>query len=165
MTDHEKQVVKIFSAKACAAPLYEAAAAFERETGIKIEISVCSRHCAKAEAEEAVGTAGSDDFLLEIAEDAIHDLAIAGAEYLLDEAVAEHKVDAAFGWSAFEHLDPDRVEVIPLPPEQQIQRGTCVGLLPFGKSPEAAETFMDFLASEKARPFYRQYGWTWPAPC
>ncbi len=248
MKDAKEKIVRIFSARACAEPLYRAAEAFENETGIRVEISVCSRHCAKAEAEEAAGETGGDDFLLEIADAGIHDLAISGAEYLLDdgelrgivqmnrrrtianrvagilvpadnpkkisgledmtedgvrigisvidclkglwediacrlgiaegfrknisfrangciaimEAVAEHKVDAALGWTAFEHLDRERVKVIPVPREQQIQRGTGVGLLSFSKEPAAAERFMDYLASEKSRPIYREFGWVWP---
>ena len=78
-------VVRVFSARACAAPLEEAAALFERETGTHVAISVCSRHCAQPVAEEAVDQNGSHDFLEEIAEAGIHDLAIGGAEFLLDD--------------------------------------------------------------------------------
>jgi len=238
-------IVRIFSAKACAAPLEKAAALFEEQTGIKIEISVCSRHCAKPEAEEADAESAGDDFLLEISDAGIHDLAIAGAEYLLDdgqvrgivkkgkrrtiacrtsaiivpagnpkniqsiedltrpdvrlavsvldclkglwediagrlglleaissnigyyangcvaivEAVATAEVDAAIGWTAFKHLEPGRVEVIELPKDQQVARGTCVGMLSFCKEVEPAEKFMNFLASEDSRKFYRELGW------
>lgn len=78
-------LVHVFSARACAAPLEKAAKLFEQRTGVTIEISVCSRHCAKPVAEEATGETGGDDFLLEIADAGIHDLAISGAEYLLDD--------------------------------------------------------------------------------
>ena len=238
--------VRIFSARACAAPLEKAAELFKQQTGIDVEISVCSRHCATPTAEEATGTTGGDDFLLEIADAAIHDLAIGGAEYLLDdgevrgivqrgqrrtiacrrsaiivptgnpanirsvedmagpgvrvgvsvidclkglwedicariglldevrrnitfhangciaivEAVAQRKVDAAFGWTAFAHLAPGRIEVVEMPEAQQVLRGTGVALLSFSKRPEAARRFMDFLAAPEAGAFYRQYGWT-----
>lgn len=238
-------IVRVFSARACAAPLEKAAELFEKQTGIHVEISVCSRHCASATAEEATGATGGDDFLLEIADAGIHDLAIAGAEYLLDdgevrgiiqrgrrrsiaqrrsaiivpvgnpgkirsvadlarpgvrvgvsvldclkglweditarlglldavrrnitfyangciaivEAAAEGRVDAAFGWTAFAHLAEGRIEVVELPQEQQVMRGTGVGLLSFSKQPEAATKFMDFLASSEARSFYEEYGW------
>jgi len=243
--DRDNVTVRIFSAKACAAPLEKAAKLFEEQTGIKVEISVCSRHCAQPVAEEATGETGGDDFLLEISDAGIHDLAIAGAEYLLDdgevrkivqrhqrrtiayrssaivvaagnpknivciedlakpgvrvavsvidclkgiwedvsgrlglldkirdnicyyangciailEAVATNEVDAAFGWTAFKHLEPERIEVIEMPKEQQVLRGTCVGLLSFSKEPEAAKQFMDFLASSESRKFYKEYGW------
>ncbi|MEA3226461.1 MAG: substrate-binding domain-containing protein, partial [Planctomycetota bacterium] len=50
-----------------------------------VAIDVCSRHCAEPVAEEVAGETGSDDFLLEISDAGIHDLAIGGAEYLLDD--------------------------------------------------------------------------------
>ena len=246
MLDNEnKTIVRIFSAKACARPLELAAELFEKQTGIHVEIDVCSRHCAQPVAEEAIGETGGDDFLLEISDAGIHDLAIGGAEYLLDdgevrgivqkgqrrniahrrsaivvaagnpkniktledltkpgvriaisvldclkglweditarlgllepirrnitykangciaivEAVADGEVDAAFGWTAFEHLASGRIEVVELPDSQQVLRGTGVGLLSFSKEPEAAKQFMNFLASPESRAFYEKYGW------
>lgn len=85
MSDASKAVVRIFSARACAEPLRRAARIYQKQTGVSIEISVCARHCAKREAEEAVGEVGGDDFLVEISDYGIHDLAIGGAEYLLDD--------------------------------------------------------------------------------
>jgi hypothetical protein len=81
----DNRTVRIFSARACAAPLEKAARLFEEQTGISVVIDVCSRHCANPVAEEATGETGGDDFLLEISDAGIHDLAIAGVEYLLDE--------------------------------------------------------------------------------
>ena len=78
------------------------------------------------------------------------------------EAVADNQVDAAFGWTAFKHLEPDRIEVVEMPKEQQVLRGTGVGLLSFSKEPEAAKQFMNFLASPESREFYVQYGWVTP---
>ena len=239
-------IVKIFSARACADPLYLAAKDFETLTGSSIEVSVCARHCAKPEAEEA--SAHTDDFLVEVSDLAEHDLAISGAEFLLDdgevrgivqkgqrrtiayrasailvpagnpagiasihdltrpgvriaismidclkgvweditarlgildevrrnitfrangciaivEAVAEKKVDAAFGWSAFQHLDDERIAVVELPPEQQVLRGTCVGLLSFSRNPSLATEFMDYLTTPEARKYYLELGWVLP---
>ena len=244
--ESNNRTVRIFSARACAAPLEKAAKLFEEQTGIDVEISVCSRHCAQPVAEEATGETGGDDFLLEIADAGIHDLAIAGAEYLLDdgeirgivqrhqrrtiacrvsaiivpagnpknihctedmtkpgvrvgvsvidclkglwedisgrlgildkirrnicyyangciaivEAVATNEIDAAFGWSAFKHLEPERIEIVEMPKEQQVSRGTGVGMLSFARDSQIATQFMDFLASSEARRFYEEYGWS-----
>jgi accessory colonization factor AcfC len=241
--------VRIFSARACAEPLEKAAQLYETKTGVKILIDVCNRHCASAVAEEATAESAGDDFLVEISDAGIHDLAIAGAEYLLDdgevrgivkkgcrrtiayrtsalivpagnpaniqsiedlakpgvrvaislldclkglwedicgrlwlldkirrnityrangcvaivEAIATGEADVAFGWTAFKHLEPERIEVIELPKEQQILRGTGVGMLSFVKETEAATQFMDFLASAESRAFYKEYGWEIPA--
>jgi len=240
-----KRVVRVFSARACAAPLEKAAKLFEEQSGIHVQIDVCSRHCAAPVAEEASGETGGDDFLLEISDAGIHDLAIGGAEYLLDdgeirgivqrherrfiasrvsaiivpagnpkniksvedmagpgvrvgvsvidclkglweditgrlglmdqirknisyyangciaivEAVADNQVDAAFGWTAFQHLEPDRIEVVVMPKEQQVLRGTGVGMLSFTKDADAARKFMDFLTTQEARAFYKEFGW------
>ena len=245
MTDRHNRPLRVFSARACAAPLEKAVKLFEQQAGIPVEISVCSRHCAKPAAEEATGKTGGDDFLLEIADARRHDLAIGGAEYLLDdgevrgivqrgqrctiayrrsailvaagnpkdilsiedmtrpgvrvgvsvidclkglwedisarlgllekicdnityyangciaivEAVAEGVVDTAFGWTAFEHLAPGRIEIVELPEHQQILRGTGVGLLTFATQPEEAKRFMSFLRSPEAGAFYEEYGW------
>jgi accessory colonization factor AcfC len=238
-------LVRVFSARACAAPLEKAAKLFEEQSGIHVQIDVCSRHCAEPVAEEATGETGGDDFLLEISDAGIHDLAIGGAEYLLDdgeirgivqryerrfiacrasaiivpagnpknigsvedlakpgvrvgvsvidclkglweditgrlglmdeirknisyyangciaivEAVADNQVDAAFGWTAFKHLEPDRIEVVEMSKEQQVLRGTGVGMLSFAKDTESARKFMDFLTTPEARAFYEEYGW------
>ena len=85
MTDEANEAAQVFSARACATPLEEAAELFTNHTGIPVSISVCSRHCAKPVAEEATAADGSHDFLEEVAEAGIYDLAIGGAEYLLDD--------------------------------------------------------------------------------
>ena len=235
----------MFSARACAAPLEKAAALFEKRTGVIVKVDQCSRHCASGVAEEATADNEHADFLAEISEAGIHDLAIGGAEYLLDdgevrgivrkgerrtiagresaiivpagnpanvrtvedmtrpgvrvaisvidclkglwedicgrlglldavrqnttyhangciaivEAVAQSKVDAAFGWTAFEHLAPGRIEAIQLPERARICRGTGIGLLKFSTQPEAATKFMDFLVTPEARAFYEELGW------
>ena len=242
----DNNVLKVFSARACAEPLRKAAKDFKEKTDIQIDISVCARHCAKAEAEEAQGHI--DDFLLEISDLGVHDLAIGGAEFLLDdgeiqgivqkgkrrtiayrtsalvvaagnpaniqsirditrpnirvaismidclkglweditgrlgildevrrnitfrasgcmaivEAVAEKKVDVAFGWSAFKHLDDNRIDIVELPKEQQVLRGTGVGLLSFSKKPDLATQFMDYLATTDSQKYYLEYGWILP---
>ena len=75
------------------------------------------------------------------------------------EAVAQGKADAAFGWTAFAHLDPDRIRILPLPEHQSISRATSVGLLTGAPRPEAAQRLMDFLATAEARALYFKYGW------
>ena len=238
------KLVRIFSARACAQPIEKAARLFEERTGIRVQIDACSRHCAKPAAEVATGETGGGDFLIEISNAGIHDLAIGGAEYLLDDgevrgivkkgcrrtiasrvsaiivragnqknirkiedlarpdvrdatsmidclkglwedvtsrlglldairpniayrangciAIVEAVADAAFGWTAFKHLAPDKIYVIEMPESQQILRGAGVGLLRFSRQPELARQFMNFLASPDSRKFYEDYGWVNP---
>ena len=240
-----KEPIRIFTARACAAPLEEASRLFTADSGIAVAIDTCNRHCAIGNAEEAGKNAGTDDFLTEISDMGIHDLAIGGAEYLLDdgevrgiirkgerrlianrasaivvpkgnpaniktlsdlakpgvrvsisvldclkglwedvcgrqkllagvgrnvtfrangciaivEAVAQKKVDAAIGWTAFRDLDPDGIEVVPLPAEQVVERGTGVGMLSFCRQEAPVRKFMDFLTTPKARNCYYSHGW------
>lgn len=244
MSAQNKQI-RVFTARACEEPLQDAAELFEEQENVEVAVDSCSRHCASQEAEEATGETGGDDFLLEISDAGIHDLAIGGAEYLMDdgvvrgvvqkgerrtiarrraaiivpegnpagirsvedlaepevdlgvsvidclkglwedaagrcglvdpvqrnisyyangcvaiiEAVADGTVDAAFGWTAFKHLAPDRIDAVELPEDQAIERGTSVGLLKFSDEPEAARQFMDFLTTPEARECYQDYGW------
>jgi len=248
MTDTAPDAINIFSARACAAPLEEAAAIYTQQTGTDVDISVCARHCASQEAEEAEAAGAAHDFLLEIAEYGYHDLSISGAEYLLDdgevrgivlpgqrrliayreaaivvpkgnpagitgladlarpgvrvaismidclkglwedvsgragltgeirpnitfhatgcvaivEAVGRGLVDAAFGWTAFEHLGEGRLEIVRLPAEQRVYRGTGVGMLEFTKQPDKATEFMDFLVTPEARACYARHSWVLP---
>ena len=85
MSERDTKSVQIFTARACAAPLEEAAKRHETQTGVHVAISACNRHCASPVAEEAAAVSGNHDFLVEIAEDGIYDLAISGADYLLDD--------------------------------------------------------------------------------
>ena len=85
MIDQISDSIRIFSARACAAPLEDATTIFTERTGLKVDIDVCARHCASQEAEEADPKTGAHDFLIEISEYGVHDLSISGAEYLLDD--------------------------------------------------------------------------------
>ena len=69
------------------------------------------------------------------------------------------EVKQQFGWTAFQHLEPDRIEVVEMPKEQQVLRGTGVGMLSFAKDADAARKFMDFLTTPEARAFYKEFGW------
>ena len=77
----------------------------------------------------------------------------------LEEAAATSEFDAAFGWTSFQHLEPGRIEIIELPQEQQVLRGTGVGMLSFAKNIESARKLMNFLTTPEARAFYQEFGW------
>ncbi|KKK67306.1 hypothetical protein LCGC14_2955380, partial [marine sediment metagenome] len=78
------------------------------------------------------------------------------------EAVAEGLVDAAFGWTSFEHMGEGRLDIVELPPEQQVYRGTGIGMLEFTTQPDRARGFMDFLTTPAARACYQRYNWVLP---
>ena len=83
--------IKVFTAKACAKPLTEAARKFAEQENVAVDVAVCSRHCAETVArdmtvEEERTPGQPESFLEEIAGDPELDIVIAGAEYLLDDA-------------------------------------------------------------------------------
>jgi tungstate transport system substrate-binding protein len=55
-----------------------------------------------------------------------------------------YQVDTAWVWTTFKDLEPDRIEVVELPKDQQMLRGTGVGMLSFAEDSKAAKKFMDF---------------------
>ena len=60
-------------------------------------------------------------------------------------------------------MDDERLEVIRLPAEQRIYRGTGVGMLKFCKDTERARKFMDFLITPESRACYEKFGWVLPS--
>jgi len=82
--------IRVFTAKACFAPLNEAARLYEKERGVRIETLVCGRACANSVAKDTsrgheVVLGQPETFLLEIRDMEGLDIAIAGAEYLFDD--------------------------------------------------------------------------------
>jgi accessory colonization factor AcfC len=61
------------------------------------------------------------------------------------------KVDAIFGWNAFQNVWPDTCEVIELPPELQIFRSTVVAMISYIKNAELSQKFIDFLTSKTSK--------------
>ena len=246
------KLLKVFSARACAFPLIDAAAEFEKAHNIKIKIDVCNRGCVKKYSEVTSPgpeeKAGSPEtFLQEISRGENYDLVIGSAEYLLDDgeylglvlpemrktigyrrsalvtpkgnpakiikledcckpgvrlgislidclkglwedvcgramliepvrknitlhvngcihlvdAVAEGKVDAAFGWNTFNELSP-ALEIVELEEKYQIFRGTSIAALKFLKDRKSAQKFIDFLSEGPGQEHYRKHGWVIP---
>lgn len=71
----------------------------------------------------------------------------------------QKKVDAVFGWDAFQKLWPASIEVVDLPRELQVFRSTGIAVIRFSKQREKATQFIDYVTSEKGKKIYRSYGW------
>jgi molybdate transport system substrate-binding protein len=69
------------------------------------------------------------------------------------------KVDAIFGWNAFQYVWPDTCEVIELPSELQVFRSTVVGMVSYTKDAGLSQKLIDFLNSNDVRKIYSDYGW------
>ena len=69
------------------------------------------------------------------------------------------KVDAIFGWNAFQNVWPDTCEAIELPPNLQVFRSTAVGILTCTKNMELSQKFIEFLTTSDVKKIYSDYGW------
>ncbi|MEW5921902.1 MAG: molybdate ABC transporter substrate-binding protein [Bacillota bacterium] len=73
-------------------------------------------------------------------------------------AISLGTVDAVIGWEVFEHWDPERIETVPLKPEEIVRVGYIpIAVSTFSGNKELAAQFIDFLLSPEGRRFYKQY--------
>jgi len=76
----------------------------------------------------------------------------------------QKKVDAVFGWDAFQKLWPAIIEVVDLPLELQVLRSTGIAVIRFSKNKETAINFVDYVTSEEGKKIYKSYGWIHTIP-
>jgi accessory colonization factor AcfC len=65
--------------------------------------------------------------------------------------LARREVDASIGWASFALLAPERVELVPIPPEWCSWRVTSVGVTPW--------TERKALASAEGQDIFHKFGW------
>jgi molybdate transport system substrate-binding protein len=73
--------------------------------------------------------------------------------------IHQEKVDAVFGWNAFQSVWPDTCELIELPRDLQVFRSTVTAMVTYTKDAELSQKFIDFLTSNEGRKIYSNYGW------
>lgn len=73
--------------------------------------------------------------------------------------IHQGKVDAIFGWNAFQNVWPNTCEVIELPEDFQVFRSTVIGMIRYTKNKVLAQRFIDFLVSNDSKKIYSDYGW------
>ena len=76
----------------------------------------------------------------------------------------QKKVDAVFGWDAFQKLWPANIEVVDLLRELQVFRSTGIAVIQFSKNKETSTQFIDYVTSEEGKEIYRSYGWNHTIP-
>jgi len=69
------------------------------------------------------------------------------------------KVDAIFGWNAFQYVWPDTCEVIELPPHLQVFRSTVTAMVSCTKDAALSQKFIDFLTTDAVKKIYSECGW------
>lgn len=78
----------------------------------------------------------------------------------LGNAVAMGSVDAAIIWDAIARFHPNDVDVVPIPPQENVIVAIPVGVLSFSKNPELARALQDYLASPVGREIFARNGYT-----
>lgn len=119
--------------------------------GVRIGIAV--EGCLKGVWDDVVSKAGLTD---QIRRNIIHHADACGS---LMSLIHSDKVDAIFGWNAFQGVWPDTCEIIELPENLQVFRSTVAGIISYSKNVKLSEKFIDFLTSRAVRKIYADYGW------
>jgi len=119
--------------------------------GVRIGIAVDG--CLKGVWDDVTSKAGLTD---QIRRNITHHADACGS---LMSLIHSDKVDAIFGWNAFQGVWPDTCEIIELPQNLQVFRSTVAGIISYSKNVKLSEEFIDFLTSPAIRKIYADYGW------
>lgn len=118
-----------------------------------VRIGIAAEGCLKGVWDDISSKAGLTD---QIRRNITHHADACGS---LMSLIHSDKVDAIFGWNAFQGVWPDTCEVIELPRNLQVFRSTVAAVVTCSKDKELSKKFIEFLVSKKVREIYASYGW------
>ena len=118
-----------------------------------VRIGIAVEGCLKGMWDDVASKAGLTD---QIRRNITHHADACGS---LMSLIHSDKVDAVFGWNAFQGVWPDTCELIELPQNLQVFRSTVTGIISYSGNVKLSEKFIDFLASPAIRKIYADYGW------
>lgn len=118
-----------------------------------VRIGIAVEGCLKGVWDDIASKAGLTD---QIRRNITHHADACGS---LMSLIHSEKVDAIFGWNAFQGVWPDTCEIIELPQNLQVFRSTVAGIISYSKNVKLSEKFIDFLTSPAIRKIYADYGW------
>jgi accessory colonization factor AcfC len=119
--------------------------------GVRIGIAVDG--CLKGVWDDVASKAGLTD---QVRRNITHHADACGS---LMSLIHSDKVDAIFGWNAFQGVWPDTCEVIELPRDLQVLRSTVAAIVSYSRNKEQSQKFIDFLTTDEVRKIYAGYGW------
>jgi molybdate transport system substrate-binding protein len=119
----------------------------------KVRIGIAVDGCLKGVWDDVASKAGLTD---QIRRNITHHADACGS---LMGLIHQEKVDAIFGWNAFQNVWPDTSEAIELPQDLQVFRSTVTAMISYTKNTELSQKFIDFLTSDQVRKIYSEYGW------
>lgn len=118
-----------------------------------VRIGIAVDGCLKGVWDDVASKAGLTD---KIRQNITHHADACGS---LMRLIHSDKVDAVFGWNAFQGVWPDTCEAIELPRDVQVFRSTVAAIISYSKDMELSQKFIDFLTSDRVRKIYAGYGW------
>jgi molybdate transport system substrate-binding protein len=118
-----------------------------------VRIGIAVEGCLKGVWDDVASKAGLTD---QIRRNITHHADACGS---LMSLIHSDKVDAIFGWNAFQGVWPDTCEIIEPPQNLQAFRSTVAGIICYSKNVKLSEKFIDFLTSPAIRKIYAGYGW------
>jgi len=118
-----------------------------------VRIGIAVEGCLKGVWDDVASKAGLTD---QIRRNITHHADACGS---LMSLIHSDKVDAIFGWNAFQGVWPDTCEIIELPENLQVFRSTVAGTISYSGNVKRSENFIDFLTSAAIRKIYADYGW------
>jgi molybdate transport system substrate-binding protein len=118
-----------------------------------VRIGIAVDGCLKGVWDDVASKAGLTD---QIRRNITHHADACGS---LMSLIHSDKVDAIFGWNAFQGVWPGTCEIIELSPNLQVFRSTVAGIISYSKNVKLSEKFIDFLTSAAIRKIYADYGW------
>ncbi|ROQ89835.1 molybdate ABC transporter substrate-binding protein [Desulfosoma caldarium] len=73
-------------------------------------------------------------------------------------AISLKQVDAVIGWRVFQHWDPERIETVPLHPDQIPRIGYIpIAIAKYTQNRQAAQKFIDFILSSEGQAIFAKY--------
>ena len=118
-----------------------------------VRVGIAVEGCLKGLWDDVASKAGLTD---QIRRNITHHADACGS---LMSLIHSDKVDAIFGWNAFQGVWPDTCEIIELPKNFQVFRSTVAGVISYSGNVKLSEKFIDFLSSFAIRKIYAAYGW------
>ena len=75
-------------------------------------------------------------------------------------AISLKTVDAVIGWSVFQYWDPERIETIPLNPNEVVRIGYIpIAVSQYTQNKILAQQFIDFLISDEGKAIFKKYNY------
>ena len=118
-----------------------------------VRIGIAVEGCLKGVWDDVASKAGLTD---QIRRNITHHADACGS---LMSLIHSDKVDAIFGWNAFQGVWPDTCELIELPENLQVFRSTVAAMISYAKDTQLSKKFIDFLTTDEVRKIYFDYGW------